>query len=78
MGLSAFFVPLFPGASVAAHPTEGSYRVGYRVRPKTQYHVPLTDVAIRRAKPQEPTEGGSLHLFITAAGAKSWRWKYSG
>ncbi|MGY8563289.1 integrase arm-type DNA-binding domain-containing protein [Paracidovorax citrulli] len=42
--------------------------------------MPLTDVAIRRAKPsdkpQKLTDGGGLFLFLTTAGAKSWRWKY--
>lgn len=42
--------------------------------------MPLTDVAIRRAKPaakpQKLSDSGGLYLFITPAGAKSWRWKY--
>ncbi|MEN5204505.1 Arm DNA-binding domain-containing protein [Stenotrophomonas sp. TWI700] len=42
--------------------------------------MPLTDVAIRRAKPSEKpqklADGGGLYLLITTAGAKSWRWKY--
>ncbi|OEZ02338.1 MULTISPECIES: integrase arm-type DNA-binding domain-containing protein [Stenotrophomonas] len=42
--------------------------------------MPLTDVAIRRAKPsdkpQKLADGGGLYLLITTAGAKSWRWKY--
>ncbi|WP_312327955.1 integrase arm-type DNA-binding domain-containing protein [Stenotrophomonas sp.] len=42
--------------------------------------MPLTDVAIRRAKPsdkpQKLADGGGLYLMITTAGAKSWRWKY--
>jgi hypothetical protein len=42
--------------------------------------MPLTDAAIRRAKPadkpQKLADGGGLLLLITAAGAKSWRWKY--
>ncbi|MDX3932712.1 MAG: integrase arm-type DNA-binding domain-containing protein [Stenotrophomonas sp.] len=42
--------------------------------------MPLTDAAIRRAKPaakpQKLADGGGLFLFITVAGAKSWRWKY--
>lgn len=42
--------------------------------------MPLTDAALRRAKPaakpQKLADGGGLFLFITLAGAKSWRWKY--
>ncbi|WP_246333470.1 Arm DNA-binding domain-containing protein [Stenotrophomonas tumulicola] len=42
--------------------------------------MPLTDAAIRRAKPaakpQKLADGGGLFLFITVAGAKSWCWKY--
>ena len=42
--------------------------------------MPLTDAAIRRAKPvakpQKLADGGGPFLFITVAGAKSWRWKY--
>ncbi|WP_425532972.1 Arm DNA-binding domain-containing protein [Stenotrophomonas rhizophila] len=42
--------------------------------------MPLTDVAIRRAKPydkpQKLADGGGLYLLITRAGAKSWRWKH--
>ncbi|WP_262071875.1 integrase arm-type DNA-binding domain-containing protein [Stenotrophomonas sp. Marseille-Q5258] len=42
--------------------------------------MPLTDAAIRRAKPadkpQKLADGGGLFLLITIAGAKSWRWKY--
>jgi hypothetical protein len=42
--------------------------------------MPLTDVAIRRAKPadkpQKLSDAGGLYLYITMAGAKSWRWKY--
>jgi len=42
--------------------------------------MPLTDAAIRRAKPADKplklADGGGLFLLITVAGAKSWRWKY--
>ena len=42
--------------------------------------MPLTDAAIRRAKPadkpQKLADGGGLFLLVTVAGAKSWRWKY--
>ncbi len=40
----------------------------------------LTDTEIRRSKPsQSPNklcDGGGLHLLITSAGGKLWRWKY--
>lgn len=44
--------------------------------------MPLTDAAIRRAKPsdkpQKITDGGGLYLYLylTLTGARSWRWKY--
>ncbi|MEN5069346.1 integrase arm-type DNA-binding domain-containing protein [Stenotrophomonas sp. TWI1183] len=42
--------------------------------------MPLTDAAIRRAKPvdkpQKLADGGGLFLFIPIAGNKSWRWKH--
>ena len=42
--------------------------------------MPLTDAAIRRAKPsdkpQKITDGGGLYLYLTPTGARSWRWKY--
>jgi integrase len=40
----------------------------------------LTDTEIRRSKPDEKPyklfDGGGLHLLVTAAGGKLWRWKY--
>ena len=40
----------------------------------------LTDTEIRRSKPAarpyKLSDGGGLHLFITQAGGKLWRWKY--
>jgi integrase len=40
----------------------------------------LTDTEIRRSKPGEKpfklSDGGGLHLLITPAGGKLWRWKY--
>lgn len=40
----------------------------------------LTDAAIRKAKPAERgyklTDDGGLHVFISPAGGKSWRWRY--
>lgn len=42
--------------------------------------MPLTDTAIRNAKPKESTiklsDGGGLQLWITPAGAKLWRLAY--
>src|SRR5271157_1505319 len=42
--------------------------------------MPLTDTEIRRSKPAERpyklSDGGGLHLLITQAGGKLWRWKY--
>ena len=42
--------------------------------------MPLTDVAIRSAKPQAKVfklfDSGGLHLLITPTGGKWWRWKY--
>lgn len=41
----------------------------------------LTDRQIRAAKPRERAyklfDGGSLFLFVTPAGGKHWRWRYS-
>ena len=40
----------------------------------------LTDTEIRRSKPAERpyklSDGGGLHLLVTPAGGKLWRWKY--
>jgi integrase len=42
--------------------------------------MPLTDLAIRSAKPQAKTlklfDGGGLYLEVSPAGGKWWRWKY--
>ena len=42
--------------------------------------MPLTDVAIRSAKPQTKPfklfDRGGLHLIVTPTGSKWWRWKY--
>ena len=42
--------------------------------------MPLTDTAIRSAKPQTKTfklfDGGGLYLEVSPAGGKWWRWKY--
>ena len=42
--------------------------------------MPLTDTAVRAAKPQAKTrklfDGGGLYLEVSPAGGKWWRWKY--
>ena len=42
--------------------------------------MPLTDIAVRSAKPQAKTvrlfDGGGLYLEVSPAGGKWWRWKY--
>ncbi|MBX9812634.1 MAG: Arm DNA-binding domain-containing protein [Burkholderiales bacterium] len=42
--------------------------------------MPLTDTAIRSAKPQAKAvklfDGGGLYLEVNPAGGKWWRWKY--
>jgi integrase len=42
--------------------------------------MPLTDIAIRSAKPKAKTfkifDGGGLYLEVTPTGGKWWRWKY--
>ena len=44
------------------------------------HNVPLTDTAVRAAKPQVKArklfDGGGLYLEISPAGGKWWRWKY--
>src|SRR6266481_4808845 len=42
--------------------------------------MPLTDTALRSAKPREKPfklfDGGGLYLLVNPAGGKWWRWKY--
>lgn len=42
--------------------------------------MPLSDLAIRRAKPdtkpQKLSDGGGLYLLLQPTGARYWRWKY--
>lgn len=42
--------------------------------------MPLTDAAIRRAKPvdkpQKLADGGGLFLLVHPNGSRYWRWKY--
>lgn len=57
------------------------YIKGYPTEPTEAIPpMPLTDAAIRRAKPsdkpQKITDGGGLYLYLTPTGARSWRWKY--
>jgi hypothetical protein len=38
--------------------------------------MPLTDTAIKNAKPCKLADGGGLYLFIQPAGGKLWRLNY--
>ena len=42
--------------------------------------MPLTDTAIKKAKPSASpvklSDGKGLYLLVTEKGAKLWRWKY--
>ena len=42
--------------------------------------MPLSDVAIRSAKPQEKpyklTDGGGLYVQVMPSGIKTWRFRY--
>lgn len=42
--------------------------------------MPLTDIAIRKAKPQAKpyklADGGGMYLLVNPSGSKLWRWKY--
>ncbi|WP_199905764.1 Arm DNA-binding domain-containing protein, partial [Escherichia coli] len=42
--------------------------------------MPLSDLAIRRAKPsdrpQKLSDGGGLYLMVAVNGGRYWRWKY--
>ena len=42
--------------------------------------MPLTDVQIRKAQPRDKAyrmaDSGGLHLEVSPAGGKLWRWKY--
>ena len=44
------------------------------------HNMPLTDTAVRAAKPQVQArklfDGGGLYLEVSPAGGKWWRWKY--
>src|SRR5665213_2929448 len=48
--------------------------------PKRGYFMALTDIAVRRAKPQETayklSDEKGMYLLISAAGSKLWRLKY--
>lgn len=43
-------------------------------------HMPLTDIAIRKAtpgaKPKKLADGSGLYLLVNPTGSKLWRWKY--
>ena len=39
----------------------------------------LTEIAVKQAKPKDKaytTDAGSLFLFISPSGGKSWHWRY--
>ena len=42
--------------------------------------MPLSDLAVRKAKaadkPYKLADGGGLHLYVSTAGGKLWRWRY--
>ena len=42
--------------------------------------MPLTDIAVRNAKPREAvytiTDGGALYLYVTPNGSKLWRYRF--
>lgn len=42
--------------------------------------MPLSDVAVRKAKPhakpRKLADGGGLYLLVNPSGSKLWRWKY--
>ncbi|MBO9766536.1 MULTISPECIES: tyrosine-type recombinase/integrase [Xanthomonas] len=57
------------------------YILGYLADRLTQIPpMPLSDLAIRRAKPtdrpQKLSDGGGLYLMVAVNGGRYWRWKY--
>src|SRR3974390_443881 len=86
---SAAFVFLRPEAYCGSQVPPGVHRGGrnsesggsFHVRRNLGFHaLALTDTEIRRSKPTDRpyklSDGGGLHLLITPAGGKLWRWKY--
>nr|WP_166744143.1 integrase arm-type DNA-binding domain-containing protein [Xanthomonas cannabis] len=57
-----------------------SLAVSYRPPKSVTAKVPLTDTAIRKAKPaatvQKLRDGGGLYLLLRPDGARWWRWDY--
>ncbi|KOB26930.1 tyrosine-type recombinase/integrase [Xanthomonas arboricola] len=57
-----------------------SLAVSYRPPKSVTAKVPLTDTAIRKAKPaakvQKLRDGGGLYVLLRPDGAKWWRWDY--
>jgi hypothetical protein len=60
----------------------GVFDWGYPARklPNLEPAMPLTDTAIKKAKPgPKPvklSDGKGLYLLVSPAGSKLWRWKY--
>ncbi|WP_253275764.1 Arm DNA-binding domain-containing protein, partial [Xanthomonas vasicola] len=55
------------------------YILGYLANRLTQIPpMPLSDLAIRRAKPsdrpQKLSDGGGLYLMVAVNGGRYWRW----
>jgi hypothetical protein len=54
--------------------------LGYENLKLGYFPMALTDAEIRRSnsaeRPYKLSDGGGLHLLITQAGGKLWRWKY--
>ncbi len=44
------------------------------------WNMPLTELALKNLKPKDKsykvTDGNGLHIEITPAGGKLWRWRY--
>jgi hypothetical protein len=58
----------------------GVFDWGYRQKAPLEPAMPLTDTAIKKAKPgAKPvklSDGRGLYLLVSPAGSKLWRWKY--
>jgi integrase len=66
--------------AVSLKPVPGGGTTGGTNSGNWGYVLPLTDTEIRRSKPNgkpfKLSDSGGLHLLITPAGGKLWRWKY--
>jgi Arm DNA-binding domain len=74
-----FLADSLPDRSRPLPPIPGFYRVQNRVS-KWEKPGMLTDIQCRKAKPASTpyklTDGGGLHLYVTPAGGKHWRYRY--